>query len=79
MNAAPSTAAAAALLCLLGGCVGSVDTGQARTCRSVIPALNPSDARFEIGRVVSAGSGDGVRVNYRAEVPGGPSRDRFVE
>jgi branched-chain amino acid transport system permease protein len=45
----------------------------------VIPALNPSDARFEIGRVVSAGSGDGVRVNYRAEVPGGPSRDRFVE
>lgn len=66
------------LACSLAGCA-AVDAGQARICRSVIPALNPSDARFEVGRIAPLGSGDGVRVNYRVEVPGGPSRYRFVE
>ena len=43
------------------------------------PALNPSDATFEIVRTAPLGSGDGVRVEYRARVPDGPSRNRFLE
>ena len=64
---------------MLAGCAGGIDAGQARTCRSVIPALNPSDATFEIARTVPLRSGDGVRVEYRARVPTGPSRNRFLE
>ena len=79
MNAVPRIAAAAALACLLAGCVGGIDAGQARICRSVIPALNPSDAAFAIGLISPLGTGDGVRVQYRAQVPDGPSRDRFLE
>jgi branched-chain amino acid transport system permease protein len=79
MKAAPRLAAAAALTCMLAGCAAGIDAGQARTCRSVIPALNPSDATFEIARTALLGSGDGVRVEYRARVPGGPSRNRFLE
>ena len=65
MNAVPRLAAAAALACSLAGCVGGIDAGQARICRSVIPALNPSDAAFEIVRIAPLASGDGVRVEYR--------------
>src|SRR5882672_5289746 len=60
------TAAAAALACLLAGCAGGIDAGQARTCRSVIPALNPSEATFEIVRTGALRSGEGVRVDYLA-------------
>lgn len=70
---------AAALACALAGCVGGIDAGQARVCRSVIPALNPADAAFEIVRTLPLASGDGMRVEYVAQVPGGPSRTRFLE
>ena len=58
---------------------GGIDAGQARTCRSIIPALNPSGAAFEIVRTAPLGPGDGVRVEYRARAPAGPSRNRFLE
>ena len=70
---------AAALACALAGCVGGIDAGQARVCRSVIPALNPADAAFEIVRTLPLASGDGMRVEYVAQVPGGPLRTRFLE
>ena len=79
MHAVPRVAAAAALACSLAGCIGGIDAGQARICRSVIPALNPSDAAFDIVRIVALASGEGVRVDYRARVPDGPSRSRFLE
>jgi branched-chain amino acid transport system permease protein len=79
MNAASKLAAAAVLTCLLSGCAGGIDAGQARTCRSVIPALNAADARFEILRTAALSSGEGVRIDYRARTAAGPSRAHFVE
>src|SRR5215207_6894351 len=73
------SACAAAFACALAGCVGGIDVGQARVCRSVIPALNPGDAAFEITSTAPLASGEGVRVEYRARVAGGPSRGRFLE
>ena len=79
MHAAFKPAAAAALVCTLAGCAGGIDAGQARTCRRVIPALNPSGATFEIGRTAPLHAAEGVRVEYRALSPDGPSRSRFIE
>jgi branched-subunit amino acid ABC-type transport system permease component len=77
MNALVRLAAATALVCALAGCAEVIDAGQARTCRSVIPALNPADASIEIMRTMPLG-GDGVRIDYRARAADGPSRDRFI-
>jgi branched-subunit amino acid ABC-type transport system permease component len=79
MHAVPRVAAAATLACSLAGCIGGIDAGQARICRSVIPALNPSGVAFDIVRIVALASGEGVRVDYRARVPDGPSRSHFLE
>lgn len=54
-----------------------IDAGQARTCRSVIPAINPTDAGIEIMRTVPLG-GDGVRIDYRVRAADAPTRDRFI-
>src|SRR5712691_3806455 len=79
MNVGPRLAAVAVLTCTLAGCAGGIDAGQARICRSIIPALNPSDATSEIVRTASLASSDGVRVEYRVRAPAGPSRNRFLE
>ena len=79
MNAVPRLAAAVALTCTLAGCAGGIDAGQARTCRSIIPALNAADATFEIVRIAPLVSGDGVRVEYRSRSTAGPLRNRFLE
>lgn len=78
MNATPRLAAAAAVAWALAGCAG-IDAGQARLCRSIIPAISGTDARVEIARTVPLGSGDGLRIDYRARTSGGPAVDRFVE
>jgi branched-chain amino acid transport system permease protein len=64
---------------LLAGCASDIDAGQARSCRSIIPALNPAAASIAVLRTIPLGSGSGVRVDYRVLVPAGPSRERFVE
>src|SRR5689334_9699904 len=79
MNAVSRLVAAAALACSLASCAGGIDAGQARTCRSIIPALNPQDATFEIVRTAPLGSGGGVRVEYSARAPAEASRNRFLE
>ncbi len=71
--------AAMAFTVLLAGCSSGIDADQARTCRSVIPAVNADDARFEITRTVGLAAGDGVRVDYRVRPASGPPRNRFVE
>src|SRR5262249_12118581 len=53
--------------------------GQARTCRSVIPALNPAQATFKIQRTLPLAREEGVRIDYHADMRGRPSRDRFLE
>lgn len=70
---------APALVCTLAGCSGVIDAGQARMCRSIIPALNASDATFAILRTVPRVRGDGVRIDYRVLSAGGPSRERFID
>jgi branched-chain amino acid transport system permease protein len=74
----PRLATGAALACALAGCA-IVDAGQARTCRSIVPALNPSASAIEIVRTAPLSAGDGVRVAYRVRAPTGLLRDRFVE
>jgi branched-chain amino acid transport system permease protein len=77
LKAVPRPVAAAALACALVGCA-VVDAGRARVCRSIIPALNASGTALEIVRTTPA-KGDGVRVAYRAQAPGGALQDRYVE
>jgi len=79
MTARFRIAAAAALLCALAGCVEVVDADRARTCRSVIPALNLGQDELEILRTTALAPGDGVRIDYRVGPTGRPSRERFVE
>jgi len=72
-------AAAAAFACALAGCAAAVDAGQARICRTVIPALNPSQAAIAIARSAPLAGGDGVRIEYRERFPGEEAQRRFVE
>lgn len=69
----------AAIAAALSGCSGVIDTDQARTCRSIIPALNLSASTIEIRRTAPLASGDGMRIEYRAREPVGLLRDHFVE
>lgn len=69
---------ATALACAVAGCA-AVDAGQARTCRSLLPALNPSETAIDIVRTLPVTAGDGVRIEYRARAPAGPARARHVE
>ena len=79
MKVGPRLLAAALLVGALVGCSG-VDAGRARICRSIIPALNASDAALEIVRTGPLAKGDGVRITYRARAtPAGAPQDRFVE
>ncbi|HKD57945.1 MAG TPA: hypothetical protein VKD45_10570, partial [Hyphomicrobiaceae bacterium] len=79
MSASRKLGIAAALTCALAGC-SDIDAGQARTCRSVIPALNPAQATFNIGRTLLLADGEGVRIDYRAHLPGRPpGDDHFLE
>ncbi len=56
-----------------------VDSGQARICRAILPALNVSDAAIDIARILPLRSNDGVRIEYRARAPSEPPGDRFLE
>ena len=71
-----STLAIAAVA--LAGCAAAVDPGQARVCRSIIPALNATGAVVEVVRTAPLASG-GVRIEYRVQAPLAPSRERFIE
>jgi branched-chain amino acid transport system permease protein len=71
-------AIATALTVALTAC-SSLDVGQARTCRSVIPALNPDRAVIGIERTVALPRGEGVRIHYRTTVPGEPPHERYLE
>ena len=78
MSASRKLATAAALTSALAGCSG-IDAGQARTCRSIIPALNPAQAAFIIRRTAPLARGEGVHIDYRASGPESPPRDRYLE
>jgi branched-chain amino acid transport system permease protein len=74
----PRLVTATALVCALAGCA-VVDTGRARICRSIVPALNAPGAPLEIVRAAPLAKGDGVRVTYRVRAPTGTLQHRFVE
>jgi branched-chain amino acid transport system permease protein len=74
----PKLAPVLASAIALSGCA-IVDAGQARTCRSILPALNPSASGIEIVRTAPLPGGEGVRIDYRAPAPTGLLRARFVE
>ena len=78
MSASRKLAAAAALTGALAGCSG-IDAGRARTCRSIIPVLNPAQAVFTLERTLPLARGEGVRIDYRASLPGSPPTDRYLE
>jgi len=62
----------------LAGCAPGIDTGQARLCRAVLPALNGEASAIEIVRTAPLTAGHGVRVDYRVQAPAGQKR-RFLE
>ena len=76
MKMAPSLAAAVAFACACAGC--AVDTDRARVCRSIVPALNASDAVLEIVSATALPRADGVRIAYRVQTSAAPL-NRFVE
>ncbi len=63
---------------IAAGCARAVDAEQARICRTVIPALNPDDARIEIVRTVPGPGRSDLTIDYRAEADGVPRRNRVV-
>src|SRR5262249_31047146 len=71
-------ATAVVFSCALAGC-SDIDAGQARTCRSVIPALNPAQATFKIERTLPMADGEGGRIDYRVDIPGRRPLCRFLE
>jgi branched-chain amino acid transport system permease protein len=77
MKMAPSLAAGLALACACAGCA-VVDADRARVCRSIVPALNASDAVLEIVSTTALPRADGVRIAYRVQTGAGPL-NRFVE
>lgn len=42
---------------------------QSRICRSLLPVLNPREARLTVLSVQTVGSGDGVVVSYDVSIP----------
>jgi len=67
------------LLLPLSGCLGSVDTEQARVCRQVLPALHPDGTDLREIAVAPAALGtQGVRIDYEAREPGESTRRRFA-
>jgi branched-chain amino acid transport system permease protein len=79
MDATLRIPAALALAGVLGGCVGGVDAGQARICRSIIPAINPDAAVIEIIRAAGLARGEGLRIEYSTAAQGTDPRQRFIE
>jgi branched-chain amino acid transport system permease protein len=79
MRAVPGAAAVAILAFAVAGCASVVDSGQARICRAILPALNAPNAVIDIARVTALRSDDGVRIAYRARTPSGLTRDRLLE
>jgi branched-chain amino acid transport system permease protein len=77
MRMAPSLAVAVGLACACAGCA-VVDADRARVCRSIVPALNASDAVLEIVSTTALPRADGVRIAYRVQTGAGPL-NRFVE
>lgn len=78
MKSTPRLVPAVALACAVAGCA-AVDAGQARTCRSILPALNPSASAIDITRTLQLSAGDGVRIEYRVRAAAVPVRARHVE
>jgi branched-chain amino acid transport system permease protein len=77
MKMAPSLAAALGFACACAGCA-VVDADRARMCRSIVPALNASDAVLEIVSTTALPRTDGVRIAYRVQTGAAPL-SRFVE
>ncbi|MDJ1156942.1 branched-chain amino acid ABC transporter permease [Chelatococcus sp. SYSU_G07232] len=67
-----------AILLLLSACGTVVDADQARTCRLVIPALNPEDTAIRVVRTMPGPWPNSLRVDYRAERTGQAARNRYV-
>lgn len=61
--------ALAAISFALSGCVGPVETDQARLCRMALPALSEPDARLTITRQTEFPDGRGLWVEYRRSLP----------
>lgn len=51
----------------LGGCARVIDAEEARMCRSILPALNPSLAGLKILATHSLADGRGVKILYQIE------------
>ena len=64
---------------LLGACDLLDDAGEARLCRSLLPALNTDATGFAVLATQRLATGQGLKVLYRAEMPDSEeSRLRFV-
>ena len=48
---------------------GAQTARQARICRSLLPVLNPRDARLKVLSTQTVGPGDGVAISYDVSLP----------
>ncbi|MBA1157252.1 branched-chain amino acid ABC transporter permease [Microvirga mediterraneensis] len=64
-------------LCFLAACGLTIDSDQARVCRSALPALNPK-AAITVERVQAGPGPRSLRVDYLAEYPDRPILQRFA-
>lgn len=63
------------LLGLLAGCSTWPNANEARTCRTVAPALNPPNARIDVQHTTALSDGR-VEMRYLAQAPDEPARQR---
>jgi len=65
-------------LAALTGCSTWPDAYEARTCRILIPALNPAGSSFDVRSTAKLPGGGGVAVRYVVHAPDAPPRRRTL-
>lgn len=65
-------------LAALTGCSAWPDAYEARTCRTLIPALNPAGSSLDVRSTAKLPGGEGVAVRYVVHAPDAPPRRRTL-
>lgn len=64
------------MMAALAGCSAWPDAYEARTCRILVPALNPPDSSIDVRQTAELPGGRGVEVRYAVRSPDSPVRQR---
>lgn len=66
------------MLTVLAGCSAWPDAYEARTCRTIVPAINPPGSTIDVRHTAELPQGGGVEVNYMVRAPDAALRERRI-